>query len=839
MNPRIAKALNKLFETHRIIFWYDAKSELGEEFEALELNGIEKLRLSNNEFGAKHLMLREEPQQKFLVFRQGPRPDDLDNWLLDVELAHGEFRTDQIGIWLSELGLTLDFAHVIEPHAGFCQSVKRKEQLKDLLTPDDTPGMIRLKMLSVCAGAEPRLGSILLSLLHEMAQDRDERMRLIHRCNLANFLWEQVNSVFGYESNEPGLKDFVIELFKDCYLSELGGASRISPKLTGDALVFLKRWKDSRRFEGSFTTLSEKCAEALGMEQIISGQDFRELMDLDFFRLIDQKIISDLVRGIVERTLSWSDVSAWVRKRRQSHWYHEFEDLYQAIEYSAGLIFTLEESTLSMESLSDGIRQYSQTWFRLDQLYRKFIYHARCSGHASLLRDLIEQIENLYCNKFLLRLNDQWQIHVDSSPKWEARPFFRQDEFFRRFVEVPFLEKDLKVCVIISDALRYETGEELLGLIRREDRYEAELEPLLSMLPSYTQLGMAALLPHNKLALADNDSSTVLVDGQSSSGITNRAKIMHLASIRDKRATALKTDELMKMKKEDCRVLVKENDVIYIYHNRIDLAGDKRDSEDQVFEAVEKTLQDMIRLVKKLTGANANNLLITSDHGFLYQDRPIEESDFSGSSVHGDKIFFRDRRFILGKGLSVAPGLHSFSSSSLGLDGDMEIQIPRSINRLRLSGSGSRFVHGGASLQEVVIPVISVNKKRKSDVSVVEINILPGASNVITSGQLAVGFYQTTPSTDKVKPRVLRAGIYTLEGELISDSHDLTFDIISDNPRDRESRIRFLLTSKADKVNNQEVILRLTERISGTGHYKEYKSLRYIMRRSFTSDFDF
>ena len=84
--------------------------------------------------------------------------------------------------------------------------------------------------------------------------------------------------------------------------------------------------------------------------------------------------------------------------------------------------------------------------------------------------------------------------------------------------------------------------------------------------------------------------------------------------------------------------------------------------------------------------------------------------------------------------------------------------MPKSINRLRLKGAGSRFVHGGASLQEVVIPVLKVNKKRESDVTNVEVEILRGSSSVITSGQLAVVLYQTEPVTDKVQPRVLRAG---------------------------------------------------------------------------------
>ena len=135
--------------------------------------------------------------------------------------------------------------------------------------------------------------------------------------------------------------------------------------------------------------------------------------------------------------------------------------------------------------------------------------------------------------------------------------------------------------------------------------------------------------------------------------------------------------------------------------------------------------------------------------------------------------------------------------------------------------------------------MLKINKKRQSDVTVVEVDILRGASSVITSGQLAVTLYQAEPVTDKIRPRVLRAGIYTEAGELISDSHDLTFDLSSDNPRERELQLRFVLTRKADEANGQEVILQLEEKHAGTSHYKKYKSLRYLMRRSFTSDFDF
>lgn len=103
-------------------------------------------------------------------------------------------------------------------------------------------------------------------------------------------------------------------------------------------------------------------------------------------------------------------------------------------------------------------------------------------------------------------------------------------------------------------------------------------------------------------------------------------------------------------------------------------------------------------------------------------------------------------------------------------------------DRLRLSGSGSRFVHGGASLQEVVVPVI-INKKRQSDTTAVEVDILSGSNSLITTEELAVSMYQRTAVTEKIQPRLLRVGIYNQAGELISDSREMTFDLRSENPR--------------------------------------------------------
>jgi uncharacterized protein (TIGR02687 family) len=825
----IKNALAKIFKKHRIVFWYDVKKELRREFEALELVGTEKIEVANNEFGVKYRILREQSDQKFLLYREGPQPPDIDNWLLDVQLAHGEFRTDQAGLWLSELDLGFEFTAVVQAHADFFHAAKRRQQLKSLIKPDDTPGMIRLKMLAICVGAEPRVDEILESLIAELAEGGVEKLNLITRCHLDAFWWDQLKRHYGYDSPTPGMQDFAIELFKSCYAMGTDGEIR----LTSDALVFLKRWKDSIRHHKAFEILSNQCADFLKIKQ---KMDYRVLVELDYFRLIDQKILSDLVQHVVERTISAGECTLVVRQRRQTYWYPHFAHLYEAVDHAAQFLIGLDEISMEMESLAEGVQRYAQRWFQIDQLYRKYVYRVVQSGQVTPMQKLSDMMESRYANSFLLPLNNQWQRLVDETDKWQAVPVTRQDRFFTNYVE-PFLKKEKKVFVVVSDALRFEAGQELQSLIRQEDRYEAELKPCLSMLPSYTQLGMAALLPGQALAILENDAGSVTVDGQNSQGAAYRTKILQAGIKRP--ATTMRADDLLSMHKDDCRAMIRDHDLVYVYHNRIDATGDKRETEERTCEAVEEALQELVKIIKKLTAANASNLLVTADHGFLYQHRTLEESDFSASEPEGEAIYVRDRRYVIGKNLTDKPGLRKFSAGQLGLEGDLEIQIPKSIHRLRLKGSGSRYVYGGASLQEVVIPVIQINKKRKSDVSAVSVEILQGASTVISSGQVAAIFYQAEPATDKVKPRFLRAGIYNPEGELISDSHELSFDLRSENPREREIKMRFVLTKKADDANGRNVTLRLDEKLEGTSHYREYKSVSYLMRRSFTSDFDF
>ena len=832
MSKQIKQALDNLFQKHRIVFWYDNKQEFSKDFEALEFDDITKFEIKNNEFYLKHQILREQKEQKFLLYKNDARPEKyIDNWLLDVELYSGEFRTDQIAIWLSDLGLGFEFGDVIKEHELFFVP-SRVEKLKKILTKQDTPRSLRFKMMSIVCSSDERIDAVLESLLAEDAKNKDDKYKLLTRCNLDKFLWENVERNYGYHSDKASIQDFVITLFKDSYFSNFEDTN----VLNSDALVFINRWKDSRKNQSSFEAHANSCESMLAIENDLYNRDFRELIEIDFFNIIDKKIISDLVRAVSDRKVSAGDITLWVRARRQSHWYETYSDIYEAIDYAAKFIATLDKTVLDIDSLESGVQLYSNNWFNLDKLYRKYIYHMRESKQPTLLDQLTLTIENLYTNNYLLKLSDSWQRHVDKLATWNIPPYTMQKDFYSKYVQ-PILNKNGKIYVVISDALRYEVGDELTSMIRQEDMFEASIEPAISMLPSYTQLGMASLLPNKNIEFSGDEQATVIVDNiNARSG--NREKILKEYV---PKSVVIKAKTLMDMTKEGVggtRALIRDNDVVYVYHDVIDNAG-KLKTEDSVCKAAETCMVELKQIIRKLTSANATNIIVTTDHGFIYQNKAIEESDYLGVQATGKEILYDDRRFVIGRELKEESSFKKFTSKQLGLNGDIEVLIPKSINRLKKSGSSSKFVHGGVTLQEIVIPVIKINKKRKSDTTHVNIDIIRGSSSIISSGQLSVTFYQKEAVTDKLLPRVLKAGIYTQEGVLISNAHTLTFDLTSDNTREREMKVRFLLSQNSEEANGKEVILKLEERVGATSHFTEYATMVYHIRRSFSSDFDF
>lgn len=824
-------SLKKLFNSHRIIFWYDTKEELFEEFENLEDKSFNKVHVQGNEFEVKHILIKQQPEAKFLLYFAGDKPVHQDNWLLDLELANHVFHTDQEAMYLQELGLDYHLKELVTEHIEFFKAKDRRVKLKELLGTGDEHEAIRSKMLAVIFNSDYVSLSSFIQIHGTAFIDNNEKYdKDLNRYNLANYYWNKIKTRFNYEAETPSIYDFLLEVFNSNF--DLGQKT----KITKESRLLLSLWQDSIQYKESFGKLSEKISLDIDLENKLNDISLDTIIDDNLFKLSDFKIIHELTSLILAEEISLDKALQYIKQRENKNWYNEFENFYQCLEYGAKTISLIRRyGNITFKGFNEGTQAYAYELYEVDKMYRKFVWNYRQTNQNRILSDLSIKIEKIYSNDWLLTVNNNWQSVIDDLKAWPTNESWSQQRFFEQYVK-PFTTKKQRLFVIISDALRYECGVELNKRLLAENRFQSNIEPMVSSLPSYTQLGMASLLPNKDISFKGK-SDGIIVDGMSSIGIQGRSKILEANS--GVRATAVKAEDFMKMNAaKDGRDFVKQYDLIYIYHNRIDKTGDDKTTEEKVFEAVEDEVQFLMDMIKRIGNSlNGNNMMITSDHGFIYQNNELDESDFS-ISKHKGEIWKDNRRFVIGSGLSNDVTTKAFKASELNISSEADVLLPKSINRLRVKGAGSRFVHGGASLQEIVIPLLKITKQRQNTTSAVDIDIIKSTDRITTNIH-AVSFIQSNLVSEQVLPRTIRAGIYAEDGELLSDQFKFIFDITEGTERQREIKHKFLLISKATgKYKNQRVKLLLEEPVEGTTKWKAYKDYSYSLNISFTNDFD-
>ncbi len=827
---KIEEALSKLFTKHRIILWYDDNAELREEFDELTLDGIEKMMVDKNEFYIKYLTHKEKPNHQFLLYIPTKKPIHSENWLLDMELAYYVFQTKQEAMYAQELELDYDFTPLIAEHIEFFKNKERRAELKVMLGKEDDFQAIRYKLLAVLFNTD-NVSLVSFLQVHASAHnDGNERYnRELERYNLNIFYWNEIARKYGYNYEQPAIYDFLIEIFNNNF--SVGKRTGIAK----ESKILISMWKDSISYKDAYRSLSQKVADDLKIESTLNDASIDDIIDDDLFELIDQKIISELAKLICDETISGDRLNQLVKKRENKYWYLDYEDFYACLEAGMLMIILIRKvEKTEIASFDEGVNDYVGLHYQIDYQYRKYIYHYRKAKQNKVLQPLTEKVEKVYCNDWLLDYGNRWQKIIDNTDKWYDQYKVAQHKFFAEHVK-PFVTKGQRLFVIISDAFRYECGQECLQRIQSEKRFEGELQHLVSALPSYTQLGMAALLPNKSLSFKP-ESEYVLIDDKPTQGVQQRAKILEQNA--GVRATGIKAEDFMKMNSAtDGREFVKQYDLIYIYHNRIDKIGDDKTSEEKVFEAVEQEIEFLMDVLKKIANMNGNNMFLTADHGFLYQHNELDESDFSTGEISGN-IWKESRRYVIGKNLKGDASTKHFTTEQLNLSGDAEALIPKSINRIRIRGAGARYVHGGATLQEIVIPLLKVTKKRQDTTKQVDVDIIK-STDKITTNILAVSFLQTELVSDKILPRQIRSALYSNDGEMLSDQFIYLFDVTEGTERMREVKHRFQLSSKASgKYKNQRIKLVLEEPVEGTSKWKQYKEYYYTLNISFTNDFD-
>jgi uncharacterized protein (TIGR02687 family) len=642
-----------------------------------------------------------------------------------------------------------------------------------------------------------------------------------------------VEEKFGCRTPEPNLRDFAVALFNS--VSSIGPAGELQPH----ARVFLSIWKDSLKGRAAFERWSDHLAGVLRVEeQLNDAPDSYDPDDDDSYELIERFVLSRLLQRFQDVTPD-AELLETIRARSTSCWFDKHQHGYRALEQALTFRQLLQKADLQVPSFEEGLQRYCNSWWRLDQAYRRCIVHARTYQQPTLFKPLREWLENQYVNNVLLPLTNRWSDQVSQLSSWSSTALPRQKEFHMRYVHAPLSSKGLKrLFVVISDALRYEAARDFAERLNSQagKGWQAEVDALLGVLPSYTQLGMAALLPGAQLGLNPSDANA-LVDGQSAAGTENRDKL--LKAYASGRAKAIKAEDFLSLatSKEGAE-LTRDHDLIVIYHNCIDRIGDKRESEADTCQAVEQTFDELELILRKIASLKGSQSVITADHGFLFQQEPVDAND-RAEFPPATELSFKNRRFALGAGIKASAGQKVFTAGELGLSGSWEAVFPLGLDRFPRSGSGSRFVHGGTSLQEVVVPVIRLKRERKDESRVVEAELLRVPAK-ITTGKLSFGLFQLEPVEPKKRlPLQLRIGLYAkADGALLCAHRSVLLDSAASEAREREQQVVLELSNAAGDYNNKTLELRLEQQLDGVATPVPYKSVELKLQRPFGSDFD-
>lgn len=369
----------------------------------------------------------------------------------------------------------------------------------------------------------------------------------------------------------------------------------------------------------------------------------------------------------------------------------------------------------------------------------------------------------------------------------------------------------------------------LFEKMQADEKCNASIGAMQGVLPSYTPLGMASLLPHRTIEYSD--SYEVLVDGKMCASTEQREAILQEYKVNSK---CVQFDSLKTMKQADLRSIFTGQDVVYIYHNQIDARGDKAASENEVFTTCEEAIEEIYTLIKRIASqANTLHFIVTADHGFIYKRDKIQATDkIAGAASKSNSV---GQRYSISSEEIKADGVcHTTVGKVLGNDDERIVSFPLASDIFKVAGAGQNYVHGGCSAQEMLVPMIDVKvDKGKKETSLAEIALVSLTSK-ITNLITTLDFVQTEPVSDIVKETSYRVYFISDNNEKISNENIVIADKKDKDTTKRMFRLRFNFKNKKYDKSQKYYLVAYDDK-------NDIEVLRHeiIMDIAFADDFGF
>ena len=457
----------------------------------------------------------------------------------------------------------------------------------------------------------------------------------------------------------------------------------------------------------AYERLADQIEHELNLtEASVSGS---HLGSIDTFRFEERAVVRECFKLIAEGNATSARVLADARS--ESFWI-ERDNTRRGVWRACELMLEMDalasrvESTLTKANgkPEKWVDRYTNDqdgdrgWYRLDQAQRELETLLTAIDDDDLDERAVAAIRAVYDR--VARKMAEGFIKVYSGNGWTIPGVVHQTAIWSDFVA----KQRKPVAFIIVDAMRYEIGAELAARLERLG--EVKLEPAIAALPSITPIGMAALLPGASSSFSvveQRDKLGVEIDG---SFLHNRegrlsylqAKIPGLVSTRLSDVVAWSTPTKKKLTGAQ---------VVVVLSSEIDEAGEGTENR-YARSIMGGVVSDVARALQKLASIGFENAVITADHGHLFFGAEREES-MRLDAPGGDQVELH-RRCWIGRGGSTPQGSVRVTGAKLGYSSDLDVVLPASVSVFK-AGGDLAYHHGGASLQELVIPLLTVHMK--------------------------------------------------------------------------------------------------------------------------------
>src|SRR5699024_7914163 len=806
---QIESTLQKMFdeplenyERRRIIFWEDQKKEFIDDWDSIELSNVKYQELKNdNQFYTKHLLESEDLDSSYLIYSNLDLQSE-DNWLLDTVLYSQSFKASRIDLIMNELQIDSSLRSIMERYAVFFDNKVRYRKFKSYAGVIETEADIELRMISaLCNQNIPSFERALRTILIESLEDDNKYLESIKKFFDINRFWDLVGNHYGYIREEKSLKTLFMHLSISALSFQMDEEDLallenfIALNHKGDCYILIDHWMQNQTDAPRFEEYARQIEKEIQLQEIIQDLPIERYENVDIFPYINQAIIRYLANVLLKDLEDFDKYLLIIENRRSKYYFEKYDNIYDVLFYAIKILqFKKEyEQGLSKGKAEDIFKAYEKSYYRMDNYYRKFYLAYDKSEKHEFVNKLQEKVEYLYTHWFIGELGANWSqaVRTDLVEDWNLAGVKKQQDFYRGYVSSR-VTKGERIFVIVSDAMRYEIATDLVERLDTETIGSASIEPMLGIIPSITKLGMASLLPYRSLDI--DSSGKVIVDDEPIEGYGARKKFIEN---KIENSLVYKYSDYMALNKTEKAETFKGLNLIYIYHDTIDGIGDNAATENRVFNAADSSVSELFELINSIRNdLSGTNIYVTSDHGFLYQRSPLDESEKIAKELANPVEY--SRRYALSNKEQELNGQMGIKVGNiLGNDNELQLYIPNGSIRNRIQGPGANFVHGGASLQEIVVPLISFKNKRatqKGVETVEKVNVeLTSRTRSITNKLFTLQFFQSEKVENKNIARTVNIYMEDENGNIISNIETIIANKMNENSEERMFSKQFAL----------------------------------------------